>query len=376
MTTTLKRQATLNKTWGFIFALLLFATPLLWVPPAGAAQSATAAQAGDAPQSAMLAGVQRWVAAQAGISTRQVELGPLDGRLKVPGCGSELSFEYAFGGREMVRVHCASPSWDLYVKARVRELRAVLRVTRALTAGTVLERTDLEASLSDDPVHGERVDAAAAIGKRLRIPLSAGATISAGDLEEIRRIYRLLSAVTAGSPTDPAQWRADDVARSSIPAAAVLQKPPGPGARYARDLAAGRVLAQGDIAETRQALVAKENIAAGRPLDKELFAVRTLNVPEGSRPFISEFAGLEFQSATRNIPAGEPLLATDLRPAVIVNRGQTVLVTLSAAIGLEISVRAEAMEDGRLSESIRLRNPESGKLLYGRVTGRGTARAL
>ena len=373
MTTT--PQAIINKCLIFAFALLI-AVPLQWATVAEAAQPLSSPQAGEAAQSAMLAGVQRWVAAQAGVSPLQVELAPLDGRLKVPGCSSALAFEYAFGGREMVRVRCADPSWDLYVKARAREPRPVLRAIRALPAGRILERTDLEAALSDDSVPGERVDAAAAVGKRLRIPLSAGATIRAGDLEEIRRIYRLLSTVTAGSPADPVQWRTEDVTRNSIPAGAALQKPPAPGARYARDLPAGRVLAQGDIAETRQALVAKENIAAGRPLEKELFAVRTLNVPEGDRPYISEFAGLEFQTATRNIPAGEPLLATDLRPAVIVYRGQPVLVTLSAAGGLEISVRAEAMEDGRLSESIRLRNPDSGKLLSGRVTGRGRALAL
>ena len=366
----------LNKRLLFTASLAIVVALLLQVAPAEAAQPAASTQAGEAAQSAMLAGVQRWVAAQAGIGPRQVELGPIDGRLKVPGCGSALSFEYAFGGRDMVRVRCADPSWDLYVKARVRETRTVLRASRALPAGTILEKTDLEASLSDDAVEGERVESAAAVGRRLRIPLAAGAPIRAGDLEETRRVYRLLSAVPAGSPADPAHWRADDVARNSIPAGALLQKPPPPGARYARELPAGRVLAQGDIAEFRQVLVAKENIAAGRPLEKELFVVRTLNVPDGDRPFISDFAGLEFQTSARNIPSGEPLLGTDLRPAIIVNRGQPVLLTLSSAGGLEISVRVEALEDGRLSESIRFRNPDSGRLLFGRVTGRGAARAL
>lgn len=370
-------NGSLNKALPFACALVTLIGLLPQAPSARAAQPAVATlDPSDATRNAMLAGVQRWIAAQTGVSPRQVEIGPIDGRLKVANCRVPLAFDYAFGGREVVRVRCTDPSWDLYVKARVHEARPVLRASRPLSAGTLLEQSDLVVSVGDDSGDGEMADSAAAVGRRLRIPVAAGSTIRGADLEETRRVYRLLASVAAGSSAAPSQWRADDLARSSVPAGALLQKPPPPGSRYARDLPGGRVLAQGDILETRQVLVARENIAAGRPLEKGLFTVGSLNVPDGDRPFISDFAGLEYQTTVRNIPAGEPLLATDLRSAIIVNRGQPVLLTLTLGGGLEISVRAEAIEDGRLSESIRLRNPESGKLLSGRVTGRGTARAL
>ncbi|MEY4209019.1 MAG: Flagella basal body P-ring formation protein FlgA precursor, partial [Pseudomonadota bacterium] len=41
-----------------------------------------------------------------------------------------------------------------------------------------------------------------------------------------------------------------------------------------------------------------------------------------------------------------------------------------------ISVRVEAMQDGRLNEQIKLRNPESGTTLSGIITGKGAARGL
>ncbi len=331
---------------------------------------------GETNRLAMLAGVQRWVAEQSGVSSRQVEVGPIDGRLKMTNCRVPFSHDFAFGGRDMVRVRCNDPAWDVYVRARVREARQVVRVVRALPAGTMIEKVDVEIALSDDPGSGDVNDPASAIGRRLRVALGAGSVLRAIDLDETRRVYRLLARVAAGSVVDPLHWRAEDLARNNLPAGTPLQKAPAAGTRYVRDLPPGSILLQGDLAEPRQVLVARENIPAGRTLEKDLFLVKTLSLPEGNRPFIGEFAGLEFQTLTRNIPAGEALLATDLKSAVIVNRGQPVVLTLSVTGGLEVSIRTEAMEDGRISEPIRLRNPDSGKVLSGRVTGRGTARAL
>jgi len=42
----------------------------------------------------------------------------------------------------------------------------------------------------------------------------------------------------------------------------------------------------------------------------------------------------------------------------------------------EISIRMEAMQDGRLGEQVKLRNPETGRQVSGVVTGPNTAKGL
>jgi flagella basal body P-ring formation protein FlgA len=53
-----------------------------------------------------------------------------------------------------------------------------------------------------------------------------------------------------------------------------------------------------------------------------------------------------------------------------------VLMTIGTPATFEISVKAEAMQDGRVGEQIKLRNTESGRTLSGVVTGKGTAKGL
>ncbi len=63
-----------------------------------------------------------------------------------------------------------------------------------------------------------------------------------------------------------------------------------------------------------------------------------------------------------------------MRQALLVRRGQAVDLTVVTSSGLELSLRAEALADGRMGETVSLRNPESGRVLTGIVTGRNTAR--
>jgi flagella basal body P-ring formation protein FlgA len=53
-----------------------------------------------------------------------------------------------------------------------------------------------------------------------------------------------------------------------------------------------------------------------------------------------------------------------------------VLMTVGTSKTFEISVKAEAMQDGKMGEQIKLRNTESGRTLAGIVTGKGTVKGL
>ena len=106
--------------------------------------------------------------------------------------------------------------------------------------------------------------------------------------------------------------------------------------------------------EFRQVVVAATNLPAGQVLQRDSLKLDLL----------------------RAVRAGEPIRLSDLRPATLVKRGEMVLMTIGTPATFEISVKAEAMQDGRVGEQIKLRNTESGRTLSGVVTGKGTAKGL
>ena len=78
----------------------------------------------------------------------------------------------------------------------------------------------------------------------------------------------------------------------------------------------------------------------------------------------------------RDIPAGTPLRSHDIRPAMMVKRGQLVMVSAGSERGFRVVARLEALQDGRMGEQIKLKNRESGRQISGVITGMNTADAL
>jgi hypothetical protein len=70
------------------------------------------------------------------------------------------------------------------------------------------------------------------------------------------------------------------------------------------------------------------------------------------------------------LPAFQPP-APAAPPAV--RRGNTVLTTWTPSPGLVITARLEALDDGRLGDTIRVRNRDSGRVLAAQVSGQNQA---
>jgi flagella basal body P-ring formation protein FlgA len=79
---------------------------------------------------------------------------------------------------------------------------------------------------------------------------------------------------------------------------------------------------------------------------------------------------------TRDIPAGQALRVSDIRRAIMVKQGQTVMLSIGNKNEFQISIQMEAMQDGRLGDQVKLKNPESGRQVSGLVTGPNTAKGI
>ena len=126
--------------------------------------------------------------------------------------------------------------------------------------------------------------------------------------------------------------------------------------------------------ESRMVLVAASNLTVGQLLQPEMFKLEKMDADKINRSFLFEATGLEGQELVRPLRAGEPIRNADMRQAIMVKRGDLVQLTVGKAGEFQISVRLEAMQDGRLGEQIKLRNTESGRILGGVVTGKGVVK--
>jgi len=247
--------------------------------------------------------------------------------------------------------------------------------SRPLRAGQILLDADLRMQPRDRPVAGSVDDRSSLVGRLLRVDVAAGEPVLMKDIEDAQRVLRVQKPVRSGDPVPDESVVSEVLPRIRVPAGALGELPKGGGLAI-RDLPVGHILLTGEVARLQRVLVAKRNLSAGDALDASQFELRTLSASESAQGqnYYGEVSGLQTSELARNLRAGDALRTTDVRQALLVRRGQSVDLTVVTSSGLELSLRAEALADGRMGETVSLRNPESGRVLTGIVTGRNTAR--
>jgi len=238
-------------------------------PPPVAPSAAAAANA--SPKDKMLMQVRQWVGQNQNTEPAKVEIAPIDPRVNVLECPQALLIDLPFASRESVRVRCAQPAWQIY----------------------------------------------------LRVQTTAPAT-------------------PVPAAVNPAQ--AGQAAQAPKPAQAA---PP----------------------VNRTTVITRHLIQRGTQLQPAM-------LEEVSRPTqgmdpqaVSSLQDLVHGEAARDLPAGQVVRSSDIRRAILVKQGQSALMSVGQDKGFQITVRVEALQDGRMGEQIRLKNTESGRLLTGTVTG-------
>ncbi|HLS81614.1 MAG TPA: flagellar basal body P-ring formation chaperone FlgA [Steroidobacter sp.] len=117
------------------------------------------------------------------------------------------------------------------------------------------------------------------------------------------------------------------------------------------------------------AVVAVADAPANQPILPEQLAVRRreLSGAQQALSSIEEVAGLISRRALRR---GQLVDARWLIQPLLVRRGERVDIVARNA-GVQVNVAAEAMEDARRGELVRVRNLASGKIIRARVIGEG-----
>ncbi len=80
--------------------------------------------------------------------------------------------------------------------------------------------------------------------------------------------------------------------------------------------------------------------------------------------------------AVRDLSVGQALRSSDIRRAILVKQGQLVTMNVGGKSGFLITVRVEALQDGRMGEQVKLKNTESGRQISGVVVGPNLVKGL
>ncbi len=123
-------------------------------------------------------------------------------------------------------------------------------------------------------------------------------------------------------------------------------------------------------------VVAKRLLQRGIVLQPDMLEEVQASPGNADTQLLNTVKDAQLAELTRDIPAGQPLRVSDIRRAVLVRQGQTVMLSIGNKSDFEISIRMEAMQDGRLGEQVKLKNPESGRQVSGVVTGPNAVKGL
>jgi flagella basal body P-ring formation protein FlgA len=147
-----------------------------------------------------------------------------------------------------------------------------------------------------------------------------------------------------------------------------------PQGAYAASGSGGAGAGQNSAART--IVVAKRLLQRGTILQAEMLEEVQASQGNADTQILSTLKDAQLAELTRDISAGQPLRVSDIRRAVMVKQGQVVMLSIGNKTDFQITIRMEAMQDGRLGEQVKLKNPESGRQVSGVVTGLNTAKGL
>jgi len=212
----------------------------------------------DAPFMAMTEQVRLWLSQAHQANPANIEIAPLDPRLKVQSCDSTLKVDHPFASADTVRVKCVNPIWQLYLQVNLNAQAAQAR------------KTETKVSM----------------------------------------------------------------------------------------------------------VVPKQLIPRGTPLKIDMLEVISAVPGPGNGLLLSSIKDVEFAEAARDLKAGEPLHSSDLKRATLVRMGQNVTMIIGEKNSFQVMIQLESLQDGRMGEQVRLKNPESGRQVAGVVVGPNQVKGL
>jgi flagella basal body P-ring formation protein FlgA len=129
------------------------------------------------------------------------------------------------------------------------------------------------------------------------------------------------------------------------------------------------------VAIYRQIPLAQRDIARGEQISQDHITTGLVNISSIRQTFLPDENTIIGKEAKRNISMGEPFKTSLLDAPTAVRRGE--MVTLESMAGsIKVSSTGTALADGRVGQSIRVRNNSSERIISGVVMSQGLVQTL
>lgn len=122
-----------------------------------------------------------------------------------------------------------------------------------------------------------------------------------------------------------------------------------------------------------QVLVLRRAVSQNSSIRSQDVDIQRRRVKGLSSKYLTDVSQLRGMRAKRSLPMGSLLAADGLTPAVLVKRGQQV-VLLATVGGIEVRASGIALTDGGAASRVRVQNSSSSKVVEGTVTADSTVR--
>ena len=126
----------------------------------------------------------------------------------------------------------------------------------------------------------------------------------------------------------------------------------------------------GQLVETMEVVVPKRQIARGETLGKDDVTVERRPRDGQGSEIIGDVRAAIDKVARRALLAGVPLRGSDVQREEIIGKGDLVTIVYEAR-GLMITLRGRANEAGAMGDVVSVTNPQSKRVLQGKVSGPG-----
>ena len=189
-------------------------------------------------------------------------------------------------------------------------------------------------------------------------------------------VWQVFVRASVGRPVPTANrapaWAPVSAAASANPAGTSAARPlpavsspvavPGPAA------AAGPQAPSPPV-ELRPVVVSAGPLLRGEPLDASDIKLVQMPASQVVGRVLGQMSEALHTELLRDLPAGTPIRPSDVRPILLVKKGQMVTLSIHGDNRFVISAQLEALQDGKMGEQIKLKNPESGRIVSGVVQG-------
>ena len=320
----------------------------------------------EAPKDRLVRTIKNWVAEAEGLGVNNIEVQANDRRFIVPDCDENFDVAFAFGTKTNIHVNCNNNDWRAVLRIQIRREHETLVFDQALSQGDIVSQDDFRVSMEPSLIPGSNlITATEAEGRLLRIDVEEGQVVKPGQFSETSTIFVTNRYIKEGEKLERGM-----IEERKIPVSETLFEQRfdlalALTATITRDLGSGSILTKRDFAISSQAMVITELVERGTMIDATNSELKQVLVQIPSDAIIDS-TQVNRASAKRRLNPGEILRFSDvaMMPHVIADTTTTLELNKT---NFNLTIEVLAIEDGFIGDRIRVRNQESGEIIYATV---------